>query len=66
MVEVPPFSGQPRDGPVTTRFRCPACEAWDWCDIRLLSEHGDPYVFPTGVVEEQDLTVELLEDPVVR
>jgi len=29
-------------------------------------DHGDPYVFPTGVVEEQDLTVELLEDPVVR
>ena len=29
-------------------------------------DHGDPYVFPTGVVEEQDLTVELFEDPVVR
>jgi hypothetical protein len=29
--------------------------------------HGDPYVFPTGVVEEQGvLALCLLEDPVVR
>ena len=34
--------------------------------MRLPSEQGDPTVFPPGVVEEQDLPVELLEDPVVR
>ena len=34
--------------------------------IAEICDHGDPYVFPTGVVEEQDVSFELFEDPVVR
>jgi hypothetical protein len=34
--------------------------------ITYIPQHGDPYVFPTGVVEEPRPQRLVFEDPVVR
>ena len=53
-------------GPTTHRItkwverRHAPCDPCDWCDCGLAFDHGDPYVFPAGVAEQEHVLVTVL------
>jgi len=47
----------PHSQPVRRHASCDPC---DWCDSGLAFEHGDPYVFPAGVAEQEHVLVTVL------
>jgi len=46
------------------RRRHATCDPCDWSDVGLAFEHGDPYVFPAGVAEQEHVLVTVLDHEV--